>query len=85
MQALLPGNICAAFGEGTLADRACCHWFKRFQDGDILLEDYPRSGRSLECDVERLQVLMKDNPQLTIHELSIVLGCNYFTIDRRSN
>ena len=78
-------NICGALGEGTLTDCACCHWFKGFQDGDMLLEDYPRSGRPLECDLERLQVLMEDNPQLTTRELSIALGCNYSTIDRRSH
>ena len=45
-------NICATLGQGTVANRICRHWFKRFQEGDISLEDYPRSGRPLECDVE---------------------------------
>ena len=47
-------NICAALGEGTVADRTCHHWFKRLQEVDISLKDYPRSGRSLQCDIERL-------------------------------
>ena len=76
-------NICAALGEGTVADRTCRHWFKRFQEGDISLEDYPRSGRPVECDVERLQALIEDNPRLTTRELSTMLGCNYSTIDRQ--
>ena len=74
-------NICAVLGEGTIADRTCHHGFKRFQEDNISLEEYPRSGRSLECEVERLQALIEDNPRLTTHELSIILGYNYSTID----
>ena len=58
-------NICAAFGEVTVADRTCRHWLKRFQEGDISLEDYPKSRRLLECDVERLQAVREDDPRLT--------------------
>ena len=47
-------NICAALGEGTVADYTCHHWFKGLQEDDISLEDYSRSRRPLECDVERL-------------------------------
>ena len=76
MQAPLPANVCAALGAGTVADRTCRHWFKMFQEGDISLEIYPRSGRPLDCDMERLQALIENNPRLTTGELSIVLGCN---------
>ena len=76
-------NICAVLAEGTVADRICRHWFKRFQENDISLEIYPRSGRPFECDAERLQALIEDNPRLTTRELSIVLGCNYSAIDHQ--
>ena len=66
-------NICAALGVGTIADRTCRHWFKRFQESDISLEDYPRSGRFLECDVKGFQALIEDNLRLATRELSIVL------------
>ena len=78
-----PRSICAALDESTVADRTCRHWFKRFHEGGISLEDYPRFGRPLACDVERLQALIKDNPRLTTRQLSIVLNCNYSTIDRQ--
>ncbi|CAF1554655.1 unnamed protein product, partial [Rotaria sp. Silwood1] len=67
-------NICAALGKGAVADRTCRDWFKRFREGDMSLEDRPRSGRPLESDIERLKVLIEDNPQLTTHELSAMLG-----------
>ncbi|CAF3492592.1 unnamed protein product [Rotaria socialis] len=46
------------------------------------LKDRPRSGRPLEPDIERLKVLIEDNPRLTTRELSSMLGCNQSTIDR---
>ena len=78
-----PHSICAALGESTVAGRTCRHWFKRFQEGGISLEDYPRFGRPLACDVERLQALVEDSPQLITRQLSIMLNCNYSTIDRQ--
>ena len=75
-------NICAALGDDAVADRTCRDWFKRFREGDISLEDRPRPGRPMESDIERLKVLIEDNPRLTIRELSTMLGCNQSTIDR---
>ena len=75
-------NICAVLGDDAVADRTCRDWFKRFREGDISLEDRPRSGRSMESDIERLKVLIEDNPRLTTRELSTMLGCNQSTIDR---
>ena len=75
-------NICAALGDDAVADRTCRDWFKRFREGDISLEDRPRPGRPMESDIERLKVLIEDNPRLTTRELSTMLGCNQSTIDR---
>ena len=36
-------HICAAHDKGAVADRTCPDWFKRFREGDISLEDRPRS------------------------------------------
>jgi transposase len=74
-------NICAALGEGAVADRTCRDWFKRFREGDLSLEDQPRSGRPLDSNVERLTALIEDNPRLTTRDLSAMLGCNQSTID----
>ncbi|CAF3899266.1 unnamed protein product, partial [Rotaria magnacalcarata] len=45
-------NICAALGEGAVAVRMCRDWFKRFREGDMSLEDRPKSGRPLESDIQ---------------------------------
>ena len=75
-------NICAALGDDAVADRTCRDRFKRFREGDISLEDRPRSGRPMQSDIERLKVLIEDNPRLTTRELSTMLCCNQSTIDR---
>ncbi len=75
-------NISAALGQGTLTERTCRRWFERFRQGHISLEDHPRSGRPLECHVERLRALIEDNPRLTTRQLSTMLACNQSTIGR---
>jgi transposase len=74
-------NICAALGEGTVAKRTCQFWFNRFRSGDKSLEDQPRSGRPVECDIEALLALVEDNPRITTRELAMELGCYHFTIE----
>ncbi|CAF1339598.1 unnamed protein product [Rotaria magnacalcarata] len=75
-------NMCATLGEGAAADRTCRDWFKRFREGDMSLEDRLKSERPLEFDIERLKILIEDNPRLTTREFSAMLGCNQSTIDR---
>ena len=75
-------HLCAALGEGIVADRTCRDWFKRVHEDDMSLEDRPMFGCPLQSDIERIKVLIEDNPRLTTRELSAMLGCNQSTIDR---
>ena len=59
-------HTCTAFGEGVIADCTCRDWFKRFREGDTSLEDHRRSRRLLQSNIERIKVLIEDNPLLTI-------------------
>ena len=61
-------HICAVLGEGAVANRTSRDWFKRFREGNTALEDGPRSRRLLQSDIERIKVLINDNPPLTICE-----------------
>jgi len=47
--------ICDVEGEGTVAPRTAQKWFKRFNEGDLDLEDRPRSGRPTVLDEGDLQ------------------------------
>ena len=75
-------HICTALGVGAVVDRTCRDWFKGFREGATSLEDCPRSERPRESDSERIKLLIEDNLPLTIRELSVMLGCSQFTIDR---
>ena len=75
-------HICAALGEGGVASRTCRDWFKRFHEGGTSLEDRPRSAHPLQSDIERIKVLIEDNPLLTTREWSAMPGCNQSTLDR---
>src|SRR4051812_41010404 len=79
--ALAAGNIRTALGEGTVAERTCRFWFKRFRSGDKSLEDQPRSGRPVECDIAALRDLVEDNPRFSTRELEMMLGCHHSTIE----
>ena len=75
-------HICAALVEDAVADHNCRGWFKRFGKGDMSLEDRPRSGRLTQSDIDRIKVMIEDNPRLTTSELLAMLGCIQSTIDR---
>ena len=60
-----PCHICAAL---SVADRTCPDWFKRFCEGDTSLGERLRSSRPLQSDIERIKVLIEDNPPSTTHE-----------------
>lgn len=50
-------NICSTIGGDVLSIRMAQHWFNRFKNGNLELDDLPRPGRPLEVDVDLLQQL----------------------------
>lgn len=44
-------NICNTMGEDVLSIRMAQHWFNRFKNGTLELNDLPRLGRPWEVDV----------------------------------
>ena len=51
-------KICAVCEEGPVTDRMCHKWFEKFHTGDFLLDDAPRSGRSVEGDSDPIKTLI---------------------------
>jgi [histone H3]-lysine36 N-dimethyltransferase SETMAR len=75
-------EICEFEGEGIVAQRTAAKWFKRFNDGDLNLEDKPRPGRpSLLCNDELITSL-EDNPSSSSRDLAINVGVHQTTILR---
>ena len=48
-------NICSTMGKDLLSARTAQRWFNRFENGDLELDDLPRSGRPMELDVDFLK------------------------------
>ena len=51
-------NICSTIGQDVLSIRTSQHWFNRFKNYNLELDDLPRSDRSLEVDVDHLNYFL---------------------------
>ncbi len=52
-------NICSTMGKDVLSIRTAQHWFNRFKNGNLELDDLPRPGRPLELYVDLLKQLIE--------------------------
>jgi histone-lysine N-methyltransferase SETMAR len=74
-------NICSTMGKDVLSIRTAQHWFNRFKNGNLELDDLPRSGRPLEVDLDVLKQLIEEDPRLTTRCLAERLGCVHATVE----
>jgi [histone H3]-lysine36 N-dimethyltransferase SETMAR len=75
-------NICSTMGGDVLSIRMAQHWFNRFKNGNLELDDLPRPGRPLEVDVDLLQQLIEQDPRLTSRCLAEQLGCSHTAVEK---
>ena len=54
-------NICDRIGQGSMSEATAKRWFQRFHNGDLTLQDRPRSGRPMKFYIERLKQLIESN------------------------
>ena len=66
-------EICDAEGEGTVNYTTVSRRYKRFDSGDLSLEDQSCFGRPSTLDNEDLWAPLKDEPSLSSRELASVL------------
>ncbi len=74
-------NICSTMGKDVLSIRTAQHWFNRFKNGNIELDDLPRSGIPLEVDLDVLKQLIGEDRRLTARRLTDRLGCVHATVE----
>ena len=48
-------NLCKTMDDDVLSIRMAQHWFNRFKNGNLQLDDLPRSGRPLKLGVDLLE------------------------------
>ena len=78
-------NICSTMGEDVLSIHVAQNWFNRFKNGNLELDDLPRSGRPLEMNMDRLKHLIEQDPRLTSRCLAEQLGCSHTAVENHMN
>ncbi|CAF3333794.1 unnamed protein product [Rotaria socialis] len=78
-------NICSTMGEDILSIRTAQHWFNRFKNGNLELDDLPRPGKPLEVDADLLKQLIEQDPRLTSRCLAEQLGCSHTAVEKHPN
>ena len=78
-------NICSTMGEDVLSIRRAQHWFDRFKNGNLELDDLSRLGRLLEVGVDHLKQLIEQDPRLTSQCLAEQLGCSHTAVETHLN
>ena len=53
----------------------CYEWYSRLRSGDIMLHDLPKRGRVSVVDNGALNDLAESDPNHTIEDLAIAIGC----------
>ncbi|UYV69314.1 hypothetical protein LAZ67_6003231 [Cordylochernes scorpioides] len=71
--------------KGVIEVRAAQKWFAKFKNGDLDLEDTPRSGRPPEFDEEDLKTPLKEDGRQTTRELAEKMKCSAMTISNIFN
>lgn len=73
-------NINQSMGKGVLSYPTAVRWFKQFKANDFEIEDRYRSGRPSQVDLDRLQVVIEEDPRQTTRRLADQFGVSHVTI-----
>ena len=76
-------SINAALGKGCVSYETVRRWFISFSNGEIDMEDKPRTGRPHAFDDETLLSAVRADPETTMRELAKRNGQAPTTVNRR--
>ena len=68
-------NICTAYGSDAMSRNTAWFWFDRFRNGNILLQDQPKSGRPTTIDLDELKQAIESDPTLSTSNVANKLNC----------
>lgn len=75
-----------AYKEDALGKTQVYEWFSRFKNGDMTVDDKPRSGRPstarTDQNVEKIGVLVREDRRRTIEELELLSGISWSSVQR---
>lgn len=78
-------KICDVEGPGTVSERTCQNWFKKFKQGDMGLKHRSRSGRPTSINLDSLRLAIEAEPAASTLALSAENQCTRWTIVRGLN
>ena len=70
------------YGEKSLTERKCQHWYARFRFGDFDLNDAPRSGPPTEVDDDKIKAMIYNNRRSTTREIAEKLNISHTCVKR---
>jgi len=62
------------YGDTAPTDKSCREWFRRFKDGDFIVENKPRSGQPKKFEDKELEALLEKDQNQMQEELAKSLG-----------
>ena len=75
-----------AYGGTALSKTRVYEWFSRFKNGEMLIEDQPRSGRPATSrsdeNVDKINALIREDRRRTIDQLCEMSGISWSLIHR---
>ncbi|EFN85576.1 Histone-lysine N-methyltransferase SETMAR, partial [Harpegnathos saltator] len=71
----------SVYGEASLTERQCQHWFTCFHSRDFSVKDAPRLDRPIEIDDDRIKELLKSNRHYTTQEIVEKLNISCTSIE----
>ena len=78
-------NICSTMDDHVVSIRTAQHWFNRFKNGILKLDDLQHSDRTLELGVDLPKQLIEENLRLTSRYLAEQFGCSHTMVEKRLN
>ena len=75
-----------AYGDAALSKTKVYEWFSRFKNGEMSIEDQPRSGRLASSrsdeNVDEINALIREERRRTIDQLCQMSGISWSSIQR---
>jgi len=69
------------YGSVCMGESSVHRWVKHFKDGNMSIQDQPRSGRprtaSTECNKERVVEIIQDERRVTVDTIARTLGIGH--------
>ena len=78
-------NICSTMDDHVVSILTAQHWFNRFKNGTLKLDDLQHSGRTLELGVDLPKQLIEENLRLTSLHLAEQFGCSHTMVEKHLN